>query len=58
MTIERITNRQQFEESLREDQVAMDEAARFRAIEDRKKRERDLELYHQEEARNTFGGCA
>lgn len=58
MTVERITNRQHFEEALREDQVAQDEAARFKAIEDRKKRERKLELFRQEEARNNFGGCA
>lgn len=57
MTIERVS-RQQFEEALREDQIAQDEADRFHAIEDRRKREEELELYLQEEARNNFGGPA
>ncbi|MBB5321194.1 hypothetical protein [Marinobacter oulmenensis] len=58
MTIEHITNRQAFEEVLREDQLAMDEAERQQAIEARKRREREHRLDLDEEARNSFGGPA
>lgn len=58
MTIERITDRQAFEEALREDQAAQDEAERRQASEDRKRREREHRLYLEEEARNSFGGPA
>ncbi|MFL1405414.1 hypothetical protein ACJO2E_08735 [Marinobacter sp. M1N3S26] len=57
MTIERVT-RHQFEESLREDEIALDEAARLKAIEEQKRREREQWLMEMEEARNNFGGPA
>lgn len=58
MIIEHINNRQQFEEALREDQLATDEAERQQAIEAQKRLEHEHRLDLDEEARNTFGGPA